>query len=198
MPETLTIAIFVFGAVLLLIGLVGGAFKLFGTEVTGKVDARARIISLILGAGFIGWGLLAEHRSNGDQREPRTRTETAEANREPAEPALPRQTTPVSAPAETARASIDLSGMWQDETGSVYRVSHYGNDFDFEVSNSRSGISASGHGTLEGQSWETSFRTNVFPTGTGKGTLSRDGSRMTGSFNDTQFGIYSRTITRVR
>jgi hypothetical protein len=198
MPETLTIAIFVFGAVLLLIGLVGGAFKLFGTEVTGKVDARARIICLILGAGFIGWGLLAEHRSDIDRREPRMVSETAEANRELTEPVQPRTATPVSAPAEPTRAVVDLSGIWQDETGSVYQISHDGRDFTFDVSNSVTGISASGRGRLQGQSWETSYRTSSFSTGTGKGTLSRDGDRLTGSFNDTQFGIYSRTISRVR
>jgi len=38
MPTSLTIGIFVFGAVLLLVALVGGKFKLFGTEVSGEVS----------------------------------------------------------------------------------------------------------------------------------------------------------------
>jgi len=206
MPATLTLAIFVFGAVLLLIGLIGGAFKLFGTEVSGTIGPRARIAAFVLGAVFIGLGLVGEKRWPLGGKEP----ELAVHAGEPAAPrSEPVRAEPVATPVEVAakpvRAEpvpapepVNVSGMWRDETGTVYQVSQHGNIYDFDASNSFTGLSASGSGILQGQHWESTFRTNAFSTGSGSGVLSADGNQMTGSFRDTRFGVYSRTITRLR
>jgi hypothetical protein len=57
MPPNLTIAAFVFGAALILIGLTGGGFEVFGIKILGKVGAPMRIISSLLGVVFVILGL---------------------------------------------------------------------------------------------------------------------------------------------
>jgi hypothetical protein len=57
MPENIAMAVFVFGAVLLLISLLGGGFKIFGAEVTGAVGPTGRIIAGVGGAVVLIVGL---------------------------------------------------------------------------------------------------------------------------------------------
>jgi hypothetical protein len=197
MPESLNIAIFAFGAVLVLIGLLGGKFKLFGSEVSGTVGTAPRVASLFFGLALIGWGLLAEaKRPAGVATEPVLRREKSEPVQDT--PRLPVETRPVAAAEPKPVPAVNLSGMWQDEMGTVYRINHHGTSFEFEARNLTSGVSAEGRGTLQGQTWETSFRTSYFATGTGRGVLSSDGNQMTGSFNDTQYGAYAHTIIRLQ
>ena len=54
MPENLKIGVFVFGAILVLIAILGGNFKLFGAEVASNVSNRwLRFISFILGTALV-------------------------------------------------------------------------------------------------------------------------------------------------
>jgi hypothetical protein len=54
MPENLKIGAFVFGAVLVLIALLGGNFKLFGAEVAATTSNRfLRLVAFALGATFL-------------------------------------------------------------------------------------------------------------------------------------------------
>jgi hypothetical protein len=53
MPQSLTIAAFVFGAALILIGLTGGNFELFSVKVQGKANAPMRLLSILLGIVFV-------------------------------------------------------------------------------------------------------------------------------------------------
>ena len=57
MPQSITIAAFVLGPVLLLIALLGGGFKIFGAEVPGKTGWGGRIVAGIAGTIFICVGL---------------------------------------------------------------------------------------------------------------------------------------------
>ncbi len=57
MPQSLTIAAFVFGAALILIGLTGGNFELFSVKVQGKANAPMRLLSILLGIVFVILGL---------------------------------------------------------------------------------------------------------------------------------------------
>ena len=50
MPPTVAVAAFIFGAILVLIALLGGGFKLFGAEVPGTVGKSERTIAGVLGA----------------------------------------------------------------------------------------------------------------------------------------------------
>ena len=58
MPQTLTIGIFVLGAVMLLLALVSGGFKIFGSEIPGVASRSARIIAFVIGAVLLGFSLL--------------------------------------------------------------------------------------------------------------------------------------------
>jgi hypothetical protein len=53
MPQSLSIAAFVLGAILLLVALYGGDFKVFGAEMPGGVSGMNRKIALVLGLTFI-------------------------------------------------------------------------------------------------------------------------------------------------
>ena len=57
MPQSITIAAFVFGAVLLLIALVGGGFKIFGAEVSGSAGKVARSVAGLGGLALLCVGL---------------------------------------------------------------------------------------------------------------------------------------------
>jgi hypothetical protein len=54
MPQNLTIAIFAFGAVLLLVAITSGGFKIFGTEMSGANGRLSRIAAAVLGFCLIG------------------------------------------------------------------------------------------------------------------------------------------------
>ncbi len=58
MPPSITIAAFVLGAVLILIALLGGGFKIFGAEVTGKTGWVGRVVAGLAGTILIAVGIL--------------------------------------------------------------------------------------------------------------------------------------------
>jgi hypothetical protein len=53
MPANLEIGFFVFGAVLILIGLVGGHFKIFISNIPGVSNPFLRLVAFILGIAFV-------------------------------------------------------------------------------------------------------------------------------------------------
>ena len=58
MPDNLRIGVFAFGGVLTLIALLGGNFKLFGTEVSSSVsNPILRFVALVLGALLVALGI---------------------------------------------------------------------------------------------------------------------------------------------
>lgn len=57
MPENIAVAAFVVGAVMLLISIVGGKFKIFGAEVSTMAGTTGRVLAGVLGTMLIGFGL---------------------------------------------------------------------------------------------------------------------------------------------
>jgi hypothetical protein len=57
MPENIAIAAFILGAVLLLISIIGGKFKIFGAEVSAVVGVTGRTFAGVAGTILIGFGL---------------------------------------------------------------------------------------------------------------------------------------------
>lgn len=53
MPPSITIGSFVLGAVLLLIAILSGGFKIFGAEVSGNTSVVGRLVAFVLGIIFI-------------------------------------------------------------------------------------------------------------------------------------------------
>lgn len=66
MPESIPIASFVLGGVLLLIAVVGGRFKIFGAEVSEVVRGPGRFVAGVLGVILIGFGIFASFPSHMD------------------------------------------------------------------------------------------------------------------------------------
>jgi hypothetical protein len=65
MPQSITIAAFVFGAVLLLIAIMGGGFKLFGAEVSGRAGILSRMIAGAMGLSLILVGISGSAERDG-------------------------------------------------------------------------------------------------------------------------------------
>lgn len=57
MPQTPLIGVLVLGAVLLLLSLVSGSFKIFGSEIPGAANRVARTVAFIIGISLIGFAL---------------------------------------------------------------------------------------------------------------------------------------------
>jgi len=72
MPEGIPVAAFVFGAVLVLIALLGGKFKIFGAEVSGTAGSAARIFALLAGVTLITLGLFGTFKPLPPPPSPRT------------------------------------------------------------------------------------------------------------------------------
>lgn len=70
MPQTVTVAAFVFGAVLLLIALLGGKFKIFGAEVSGTAGRVGRSFAAAGGIALITIGLYFALRPNASSSNP--------------------------------------------------------------------------------------------------------------------------------
>jgi hypothetical protein len=67
-PQSITIAAFAFGAILLLIALLGGGFKLFGAEISGTTGRTGRGVAGILGIVFLAFGIYGSIDSNRSRR----------------------------------------------------------------------------------------------------------------------------------
>jgi hypothetical protein len=184
MPQTIEIATFVFGAVLLLIGLFGGGFEIFGNKIPGKIGKLGRLFAFVLGLILIGKGL-------GD--------------RMPSPPEVPptshpggENQQPVSNP-WIANLPVDhpsINGYWQDGVGTTYIIAQNGNTFQFSGGNAWTGLQSNGTGTISGNQIAVSFRTNLPSTGRGSLTLSGDGRLMTGMCSDSVQGAYALAISR--
>lgn len=71
MPQTLTIGIFVLGAVMLLLALVSGGFKIFGSEMPGVASREARIIAFFIGVLLVGFSLFQAEPLLKGQNQPK-------------------------------------------------------------------------------------------------------------------------------
>jgi len=115
MPQSLAVGAFVFGAVLLIIGLVGGGFKLFGAEMPGGVSDRNRGVAFVLGIVFILVPLFAERGTDIKGPSP-TPTPTPIPNPAPPVPApvvQPEIPKPSYVPAVYyAEARCSATGAW--------------------------------------------------------------------------------------
>ena len=115
MPQTLAIGAFVLGAVLLLIAVLKGGFKIFGAEVSSSAGTGGRLVAGVLGLVLIVVGFALGHQ------EPASKPDTvvqaappgAGAARPPllrvAEPALAEEPDTQPQPAPVAAASLQLS-----------------------------------------------------------------------------------------
>jgi hypothetical protein len=197
MPQSITIAAFVLGAVLLLIGLLGGGFKIFGAEVSGNTGRVSRGIAGAIGVVMIVIGLVGSLGSSPTAGPPNNdSTTTTERPADSRERSSPRAE-PVSPRPDGPRS---IAGQWRDETGTVYGITQSGSDFTFQGYNSSTGVGTRGTGHIVGRQLTATFQVgtpNGPASGTGRGSVSEDGRMMTGMFSDSFYGNYSHTLERI-
>ncbi len=125
MPQSVPLAAFVFGAVLLLISLVSGGFKIFGAEVPGSAGRTARFLSFFIGIILIIVGLTYEENAKQSPSE-NTRPLTAQSN--PPAYMPPTIVAPVSVPQALAMAKINVN--WSATTEESMSLLPYLTDYD--------------------------------------------------------------------
>jgi hypothetical protein len=70
MPQNIIVAAFIFGAVLVLIALVGGGFKLFGVEIPAITGSLVRIVAGVAGTSLIFIGIYGDFYKTPKSPEP--------------------------------------------------------------------------------------------------------------------------------
>jgi hypothetical protein len=113
-PQNIAVAAFVLGAVLILLALSSGGFKLFGAEMSGASGHVPRAIAGVLGVLLIGFGLWEATREvqSGPSSEP-VRAPVADGNAKPIAPVVPvssAQTRSPSAAGSTDSTNISPPG----------------------------------------------------------------------------------------
>ncbi len=101
MPSTLTLAVFVFGAVLLLIAIHGGPFKIFAAQITGKVSHVGRLAAGVVGVVMI---VLAIRMGYQNPNPPVIANEPRPLNPGPPNPGPPNPNPPNPVPSARLRA----------------------------------------------------------------------------------------------
>jgi hypothetical protein len=197
MPESLTIAAFVFGAVLMLLSLVGGGFKLFGAEVSGTVGTLGRTVAFALGGVLITVGLLREDWSRSQP--------TPRMDQQINVPVSPSDaSTQVKRSEPPPPPHINVNGIWRDSTwGTVSQITQQGETFRYTAwgpSCIGGTFQSSGSGTIRGNFVESRYQALHQPTirseGRCEGTVSSNGMQMTSTCNDSVCGQFPSSGVR--
>ena len=183
MPESVTVGAFVFGAVLILVGLLGGRFKIFNVEVSGTAGNVSRAIAFALGGVMIILGIVGV-----DQRSDPNRRSIPDEGRTP------------DAPSQRT----NISGRWRDPVlGTWSEIVQEGQTFRFTGSGPScigGSFVSSGTGTIRGRLIESRHQavhqSSVRSEGNCSGTVSSDGSQIRSNCNDSLCRDFATTGMR--
>lgn len=105
MPQSVAIGILALGAVLLLLALAGGSFKIFGSEMPTAANRTARVIAFAIGIVLLGFSLF---HFQGDQGAKPQTSQPAQASPAPSHPVTidnpPKTEAALSAPSPASAA----------------------------------------------------------------------------------------------
>jgi hypothetical protein len=186
MPPSITIAAFVLGAVLLLIAILRGGFKIFGAEVNGTAGRFGRIFAGLLGVILIGIGLFSSldrpssQTPSGSQKTAGNGSSSGEAAS--TNTSTPQgQTQPGKTETNTSQSEqpVSIAGTWHDAEGNEFQISQHGNEFTIRIT----GMSyeASSSGILHGHDFDRTYEGHMIAT---EGPMTK-GTRFTGHCNGT-------------
>ena len=198
MPQGITIAAFVLGSVFLMLALVGGGFKIFAAEISGKVGPIGRAIAGLLGSILVLGGLLGWFDQKNatepavDRQLQSAKDKTSEVVEDP--PPSSRHTE--KHVSERMESSVDVNGYYEDGSGTVFSITRSGQRFTFQSQNPYTGLTSSGSGMIKGYQFTSTFQTNLPSTGSGSGTISEDGRTISGNYHDTVLGQYTLTLVK--
>jgi hypothetical protein len=198
MPQNLHIAAFVFGAVLILISLVGGRFRIFGAEISDQVGKVGRTLAFLLGLVFIllPFGM-PPPASEPKAVMPEPATE-ASARSAPTMPAA--DPAPVAVAQPPARSPLppvvaNIGGAWIADDGALIQVTQDANRFTF-TSRRADGVVSWGQGVVKGNTLQTEYQSNIPSFGQGQARISTDGASIQGSYSDSALGNYTQNFQR--
>jgi hypothetical protein len=193
MPENLTLAAFVFGAVLTLLSLVGGGFKLFGAEVPGTAGTLGRLVAFVLGGVLITVGLLREgwlrpQPMPGVEQQnsiPISSSDASKSVKPPPPPPPP----------------PSISGIWREiypNPGNISYTTQDGNTFRCTIQGTVQGwpFQSSCSGTIKGQFLESTYQSTIPSIGRCSGTVSSDGMQITSTCIDSVYGRFETSGVR--
>lgn len=212
MPETLRIGVFVFGAVLILVFLIGGNFKIFGAEVASTVsNPILRFFALAFGTIFIVIAIYGNYLEEKD---------VSQSSSLPTPTPTPSSTS-VSTPTPTSSATstqtpertlpeqpIDISGVWRNsvDTANSTIIEQTGQSFSYSGSGVMQygpqpvGFKTAGTGKLTlnriSMEYQASYQVGMTTTGTCNGTVSPDANRIQLQCFDSQWGPSTSLWTR--
>lgn len=197
MPQGITIAAFVLGSVFLLLALVGGGFKIFGAEISGKIGPLARAVAGVLGSILVLGGLLHWFDPRIEPQPENEHRQNVGANENKSDPAPPPQNQLKEKVAgKPAEEIVDVSGNWADGIGTEFSITQVGESFTFRSVNPYNRTSSNGSGTIRGHRFTSSFQTSIPSVGRGSGTISEDGHTISGNFYDSSVGQYTLTLVK--
>jgi hypothetical protein len=119
------IAVFSFGSVLLLIGLIGGDLKAHGFEIP-KVGALPRFTTTVLGSGVLLLSLILWAVSMASENTAKTSAQGPDPTQSQSASALPRSTRPDVQPGTTAATAPHLSPTRPAAPGRATVLVHFG------------------------------------------------------------------------
>ncbi len=99
MPQSVAIGILVLGAVMLLLALVSGSFKIFGSEIPTVANRTARVIAFAIGVVLVGFSLMHFQADPGPKPQPSPTPPTPVDNGTKPSPDKPAEPTPAPASA---------------------------------------------------------------------------------------------------
>ncbi len=165
MSGNIAIAVFVLGAVLMLIAILHGGFKIFGAEVDGTAGRFGRIFAGLLGIILIGIALfsplnksspqpavgLQKTTSDGSPSGEATSANTGAAQKQLGQMQPEKTETNQSQTEQT----VNIAGIWHDGEGSEYQISQHGNAFTIRITGMN--FEATSSGTLHGHNFERTY-----------------------------------------
>ena len=197
MPQSITIAAFVFGAVLLLIALLGGGFKIFGAEVSGSAGKAGRTVAGLAGLVLVCIGLFgsfgnSENHPSSDRQQasPSGSDEPATSKTAAPDHATPATTAPV--PSSPVEQNANINGVWRDNLGTAYQVSQGRTASTYSFSARGANFASTGSGTVRGRVLESDYQTQYadgsLSSGHCTGTVSADDREVHSTCFDLVYG----------
>jgi hypothetical protein len=196
MSPSIMTAAFVLGAVLLLIAILRGSFKIFGAEVDGSAGRFGRIFAGFLGLILVCIGLFGSLYKSPLQ--PSTVPPPA-ANTTPTQQQtrqLEAEQTATGQP--QSQQDVNIDGAWHGADGSVYQISQHGNKFTIRVTGMN--FEASGSGELQGhqfdRTYEGQYSNGKHYSGRCSGTVSTDATVIRSTCFDSVDGPWESVLMR--
>jgi PQQ-dependent catabolism-associated CXXCW motif protein len=138
LPQTLAIGIFVLGAVMLLLSVASGGFKIFGSEMPGVGSRTARIVAFVIGVVLLGFSLY-HFREEPPAKSPDNKTPDAGQAQAQNQLANAPTTTPATSPAPAETHPAGPAPETLTDPGAVRVFGREGMDFGVPPQNTIQG-----------------------------------------------------------